>query len=150
MLELNFWDFYSFLTSETGFSIWPSILWFIPFQFSQYQSMILRTLGKWLCVHLMVWCAFSTVVRVRARACAGSSTEWGNTLGSRSKVRGVHGTADPHTKWPSTWHWIYRILPMPGLEGNTTLGKPTYDQLHRSAWNTGQGPRKMKCLLCRR
>ena len=43
-------------------------------------------------------CVYS-VVRACVCACAGSSTGCqGNTLGSRSKVRRVHGAADPHTK----------------------------------------------------
>ena len=90
-------------------------------------------------------CVYS-VVRACVCACAGSSTGCqGNTLGSRSKVRRVHGAADPHTKWPSTWHWIYRILPLPGLEGTTTLDRPAQDQLGHFVWNTSLSLQIKRC-----
>ena len=110
----------------------PKNIWFGSFQ---HQSLPPRTLRKWLWVHRKVCIALvSTALhifvrvsaRLRASACAGSTTGWGSTLGSRSEVRHrVHGrAADPHTEWPSTWHWNYRSPPWPGLDGNTTLAKP--------------------------
>ena len=115
--------------------IWHGIPKNISFVSFQHQSLTPRTLRKWLWVHRKVCIALvSTVLhifvrvsaRLRACACAGSTTGWGNTLGSRSEVRHrVHGrAADPHTEWPSTWHWNYRSPPWPGLDGNTTLAKP--------------------------